>query len=106
MVGENGPELFVPSTAGRILNEHQMGGSGSGGAGPALNFVYNIASGVNTYNQEIADSLRSFGVDIKFTRPGEQMQLPRCNIDHLIEWGVKPANTLLTLQNFVRNLAA
>jgi nucleoside-diphosphate-sugar epimerase len=68
--------------------------------------IYNIASGVNTYNQEIADSLRSFGVDIKFTRPGEQMQLPRCNIDHLIEWGVKPANTLLTLQNFVRNLAA
>lgn len=47
MVGENGPELFVPSTAGRILNEHQMGGSGGGGgAGPALNFVYNIASGV------------------------------------------------------------
>lgn len=46
MVGENGPELFVPSTAGRILNEHQMGGGGGGGGGSPLNFIYNIASGV------------------------------------------------------------
>lgn len=46
MVGENGPELFVPSTAGRIMNEHQMGGGGGGGGGSPLNFIYNIASGV------------------------------------------------------------
>ena len=46
MVGENGPELFVPSTAGRIMNEHQMSGGGGGGGGSPLNFIYNIASGV------------------------------------------------------------
>jgi nucleoside-diphosphate-sugar epimerase len=68
--------------------------------------IYNIASGINTYNQEIADSLRPFGVDIKFSLTGEQMQLSRCNIDRLLELGVTPSNTLLTLQNFVRNLAA
>lgn len=45
LVGENGPELFVPSTAGRILNEHQMGGGGGGG-GTVVNLNYNIASGV------------------------------------------------------------
>jgi hypothetical protein len=46
IVGERGPELFVPSTAGRILNEHQMGNGGGGGGGAAINFVYNITSGV------------------------------------------------------------
>ena len=45
LVGENGPELFVPSTAGRIMNEHQMGGGGGGG-GTVVNLNYNIASGV------------------------------------------------------------
>lgn len=46
LVGENGPELFVPSTAGRIMNEHQMGGGGGGGGGTVVNLNYNIASGV------------------------------------------------------------
>lgn len=35
MVGENGPELFMPSTAGAII-------PGGGGAGPQVTVVYNI----------------------------------------------------------------
>jgi hypothetical protein len=40
-VGENGPELFVPTTSGRI--ETGGGIRGSGGAAPALNLTINIS---------------------------------------------------------------
>lgn len=66
--------------------------------------IFNVASGVNTYNQEIADVLRRWGVDIRFGRHGETMYLPRCNIDNLRALGVVPTDTLSTVQAFVRNL--
>ena len=48
IVGERGPELFVPSTSGRIISNSAMR---SGGGSPAMGGVtvnYNIAAGVTT----------------------------------------------------------
>lgn len=44
LVGEKGPELFVPSQAGRIIPNHE---AGAGGSGSAFSFIYNIAAGVS-----------------------------------------------------------
>lgn len=68
--------------------------------------IFNVASGVNTFNQEIADALRPLDVDISFSRSGEPMSLARCHIDNLCALGVTPADTLRTLQTLVRNLPA
>ena len=46
MVGEKGPELFVPNSSGSIVPNGAMGGGGSGG-GASVNVTYNIASGVS-----------------------------------------------------------
>lgn len=42
MVGENGPEMFVPDTPGTIVPNHALGGQG----GDSFSFTYNISSGV------------------------------------------------------------
>ena len=44
LVGENGPELFTTSAAGRVIPNHELGGSG--GVGDSYSFVYHIAPGV------------------------------------------------------------
>lgn len=50
MVGEKGPELFVPDSSGRIIpNASLRGGAGSA---PAMHFTYNFATGVT--RQELA----------------------------------------------------
>ena len=47
VVGEEGPELFVPHASGTIVPNNKMGsGGGSGGAG-GVTINYNIASGVS-----------------------------------------------------------
>lgn len=46
MVGEKGPELFVPNGSGSIVPNNRLG-SGGGGGGSAVNVTYNIASGVS-----------------------------------------------------------
>lgn len=47
VVGEKGPELFVPHASGTIVPNNKMGsGGGSGGAG-GVTINYNIASGVS-----------------------------------------------------------
>jgi hypothetical protein len=51
IVGELGPELFVPTGSGRILRNDALGGSG-----PSYSFTYNIASGVS--RSELAPLLR------------------------------------------------
>lgn len=66
--------------------------------------IINVASGVNTYNSEIADTLRPLGIDIRFDSDEQLMKLPRCDIQNLRSLGVSPANTLRTLETFVRNL--
>jgi hypothetical protein len=45
MVGEKGPELFVPGSSGSIVPNGAMGGGGGNG-GTSVNVTYNIASGV------------------------------------------------------------
>ena len=37
MVGERGPEMFVPSTSGRVIPNNQLGGGGQ-----TVNIVQNI----------------------------------------------------------------
>lgn len=66
--------------------------------------IFNVASGSNTFNQDIADVLRPLGFDIQFSLTGEPIHLARCNIDNLRALGVSPADTLATLENFARNL--
>ena len=68
--------------------------------------IFNVASGRNTFNQDIADTLRPLGVDIHFSRAGDAMHLARCDIDNLLALGVQPADTLHSLETFVRNLPA
>ena len=46
IVGEKGPELFVPGSSGSIIPNGSMGG-GSSRSGPSVNVTYNIASGVS-----------------------------------------------------------
>lgn len=38
IVGERGPELFVPNTAGKIIPNHELGGGGGGGGMVVNNF--------------------------------------------------------------------
>jgi hypothetical protein len=45
MVGEKGPELFVPGSSGSIVPNGAMGGGGGNG-GASVNVTYNSASGV------------------------------------------------------------
>ena len=45
VVGEKGPELFVPRSSGSIVSNGAMGSSGGGAGGVTVN--YNIASGVS-----------------------------------------------------------
>lgn len=44
IVGERGPELFVPRSSGSIVSNDNLSGMGAGGGG--INITYNIASGV------------------------------------------------------------
>jgi len=45
VVGEQGPELFVPHASGTIVPNNKMSGGGSGSGGVTVN--YNIAAGVS-----------------------------------------------------------
>ena len=54
MVGEKGPELFVPDSAGRIIPNADLRSGGRGSAAP-INFTYNFSSGVT--RQELASIL-------------------------------------------------
>lgn len=45
LVGENGPELFTSSSAGRIIPNHDLN-QGATAGGSTFSFVYNISSGV------------------------------------------------------------
>lgn len=44
LVGERGPEIFMPSGSGNIVPNHRTMG---GGAAPTINVTYNIASGIS-----------------------------------------------------------
>lgn len=46
VVGERGPELFVPSASGAIVPNERLAGLGRGGRGDSFAFTYNIGAGV------------------------------------------------------------
>jgi hypothetical protein len=47
IVGEQGPELFVPGSSGTVIPNDRMGQMGSAVGGPNINISYNIQSGVS-----------------------------------------------------------
>ena len=47
VVGEKGPELFVPNSSGSIIPNSKMSDGSSGAGGTNVNVTYNIASGVS-----------------------------------------------------------
>jgi len=47
IVGEAGPELFIPGTSGTVIPNDRMGQMGGGIGGPTVNISYNIQSGVS-----------------------------------------------------------
>ena len=56
LVGERGPEVFVPGTSGAIIPNNKLG-EGGGGGGGSVNITYNIQSGVS--RAELAPILES-----------------------------------------------
>ena len=61
VVGERGPELFVPNTAGNIMsNEELQAGGGSGGGGDTIDVTFNI----NTIDASDFDSLLTTRQDL------------------------------------------
>lgn len=64
--------------------------------------IFNVASGKNTFNQEIADTLRPH-VDISFSRTGEPMHLAHCEVSKLRALGVSPKDTLQSIDSILRN---
>ena len=56
IVGENGPEFFMPSTSGSILNQSQMAGLGGGNTSITMNiFTPNAQSFRQNSGQIVAD---------------------------------------------------
>jgi hypothetical protein len=59
IVGEKGPELFVPGSSGTVIPNDRMGQMGSAAGGPTINISYNIQSGVSRAElQPILDNER------------------------------------------------
>lgn len=56
--------------------------------------IFNVASGINTYNQDLSDALRPLGFDIRFSRNDIRTMLPRCDISHLQALGIFPVSPL------------
>ena len=66
--------------------------------------IANVASGSNTFNQDIADTVRPHGFTMTFRRSGERMHLPRCGIEPLRELGVCPTPTLDAITRHIRKI--
>lgn len=56
IVGERGPELFVPNTAGRIIPNHELGGGGGGGETNVYHFNVGEVATVGMLKQALAAS--------------------------------------------------
>ena len=58
MVGERGPEMFIPNTGGRIVPNGALGGSQRGGGNTIVNQSLNFATGIqNTVRAEIMNMM-------------------------------------------------
>lgn len=54
LVGERGPELFIPNSSGTIMNAHNTRGALGGGGGVVVNQNINLSAGVaGTVRQEV-----------------------------------------------------
>ena len=72
MVGERGPELFVPNQSGNIIPNHDLAGIGGG----STNIVVNVdASGTNVEGEE--DQGRELGRLISVAVQSEIIQQQR-----------------------------
>lgn len=58
LVGERGPELFVPNTAGKIIPNHALGGGGSPAGMNVYNFTVGDVASVSMVKEAIATSQR------------------------------------------------
>jgi hypothetical protein len=64
LVGERGPELIVPSSAGTIMNNHNTKNALGGGSGTVVNQTINVQSGVaQTVRAEMISLLPRFKQD-------------------------------------------
>jgi tape measure domain-containing protein len=63
VIGERGPELFVPTGSGYIVPNHSMPSVAGSGGGTTVN-VYNQASGTTTRQQERNNGLGGKEIDI------------------------------------------
>lgn len=64
LVGERGPELIVPSSAGTIMNNHNTKNALGGGGGTVVNQTINVQSGVaQTVRAEMISLLPRFKQD-------------------------------------------
>ena len=64
LVGERGPELFVPNTSGSIMNKHNTNNALGGGGGTVVNQTINVQSGVaQTVRAEMISLLPRFKQD-------------------------------------------
>jgi len=64
LVGERGPELFVPSSAGSIRNNMNTRSAGGGGAATVINQTINVSAGVaQTVRAEMISLLPRFKQD-------------------------------------------
>lgn len=63
--------------------------------------IINVASGRNVYNHEIADYLLAFGYKIKFSKYGDDISLPTCNIDRLKKMNIKPRDVFENIRDYL-----
>lgn len=78
IVGENGPELFVPSVSGRIIPNHQLGSGGGVGGSNVVNINTNVdARGatqetIETLRQELAQRDARLRAELPYLIDGRQ----------------------------------
>ena len=63
LVGERGPELFVPNTAGKIIPNHALGGGG-GAVTVIQNFTVGDVATVSTVREAVANSERRIAAQV------------------------------------------
>lgn len=63
LVGEKGPELFTPNTAGKIIPNHELGGSG-GSVTVVQNFTVGDVATVTTVREAVANSERRIAAQV------------------------------------------
>ena len=69
--------------------------------------IYNLASGVNTSNQQLIDRIRqATGCEVKFEREAPTINFPPINIDRMRkEFDFKPSNVLADIPTLVESYA-